>query len=147
MTLREATIEDIDQMHEVRTSVNENQLSNPNLITPKDYEDYLVNRGKGWVAEIDNLIVGFAIADLMENNSWALFILPAFERKGIGKMLHDEMINWYFNKTAKSIWLSTSANTRAEIFYKMAGWEQTGIQPNGELKFEMKAGNWRKAEN
>jgi len=103
MTLREATIEDIDQMHVVRTSVYENQLSNPNLIKAKDYEDYLVDRGKGWVAEIDNLIVGFAIVDLIENNVWALFIQPSFERMGIGKMLHDEMINWYFNKTAKSI--------------------------------------------
>ena len=144
MALREATIEDIEQMHLVRTSVKENQLSNPNLVIPKDYEEYLVNRGKGWVVEIDNLIVGFAIADLIENNVWALFILPAFERKGIGKMLHDEMINWYFKKTDKAVWLSTTANTRAEFFYRIAGWEQTGILPNGEIKFEMKAENWRK---
>ena len=147
MTLREATIEDIDQMHVVRTSVYENQLSNPGLVTPKDYEDYLVNHGKGWVAEIDNLIVGFAIADLIENNVWALFIQPSFEKRGIGKMLHDEMINWYFNKTGRTIWLNTSANTRAENFYKIAGWEQTGIQANGELKFEMKAENWRKLKS
>ena len=85
MTLREATIEDIDQMHVVRTSVYENQLSNPNLITTKDYEDYLVNRGKGWVAEVDNLIVGFAIADLIDNNVWALFVQPGFEKKGFCK--------------------------------------------------------------
>jgi len=147
MTLREATIEDIDQMHVVRTSVYENQLSNPNLIKAKDYEDYLVDRGKGWVAEIDNLIVGFAIVDLIENNVWALFIQPSFERIGIGKMLHDEMINWYFKKTDKAIWLSTTANTRAEYFYKIAGWEQTGTLPNGELKFEMKAENWGKLES
>src|SRR5688500_10515832 len=146
MTLREATIEDIDQMHVVRTSVYENQLSNPNLIKAKDYEDYLVDRGKGWVAEIDNLIVGFAIIDLIENNVWALFIQPSFERMGIGKMLHDEMINWYFTKADKAVWLSTTANTRAEYFYRIAGWEQTGTQPNGEIKFEMKAEHWRKVK-
>ena len=144
MMIREATIEDIDQMHVVRTSVIENQLSNPNLVTPKDYEEHLLTRGKGWVTINDDVIVGFAIVDLIENNVWALFVHPSSERKGIGKMLHDEMINWYFSQTGKTIWLSTSANTRAEVFYKMAGWEQTGIQPNGELKFELQAENWRK---
>ncbi len=144
MTLREAAIEDIAQMHVVRTSVTENQLSNPDLISRKDYEEYLIIRGKGWVAEAGNVIVGFAIVDLIENNVWALFIEPAFEKKGLGKMLHNEMINWYFNKTVKTIWLSTSANTRAAGFYKMAGWEQKGFQSNGELRFELEAENWRK---
>ena len=143
MTLREAIIGDIGQMHVVRMSVKENQLSNPDLISSKDYEEYLVGKGKGWVAEIDNVIVGFAIVDLIASNVWALFIQPAFERKGVGKMLHEEMINWYFNQTGKTIWLSTTANTRAESFYKMAGWEQTGVQPNGELRFELKAENWK----
>lgn len=147
MILREATIEDIDQMHVVRTSVKENQLSNPNLVTTKDCEEYLLTRGKGWVVMCGNVIVGFSIVDLVENNVWALFVHPSFERKGIGKMLHDEMINWYFTQTGKTIWLSTSANTRAEGFYKMAGWEQTGIQANGELKFELQAENWREFKN
>ena len=144
MTLREATIEDIDQMHVVRNSVRENQLSNPKLVTAKDYEEYLLTRGKGWVAINNDVVVGFAIVDLIQNNVWALFVQPAFEGKGIGKMLHEEMINWYFMQTGKTIWLNTSANTRAEIFYKMAGWEQTGIQANGELKFELQVENWRK---
>ena len=143
--IREATIEDIDQMLVVRTSVKENQLSNPNLVTPKDCEEYLLTRGKGWVAINDDVIVGFAIVDLIENNVWALFVHPSSERKGIGKMLHDEMINWYFTQTGRTIWLSTSAHTRAEVFYKKAGWEQTGIQPNGELKFELEAENWKKS--
>ena len=145
MIVREATIEEIDQMHVVRTSVIENQLSNPNLVTPKDYEEHLLTRGKGWVAVVGNMIVGFAIVDLMDNNVWALFVHPSSERKGIGKMLHDEMINWYFTQTGRTIWLSTSAHTRAEVFYKKAGWEQTGIQPNGELKFELEAENWKKS--
>lgn len=144
MILREAAIEDIAQMHVVRTSVTENQLSNPELISEKDYEEYLIIRGKGWVVEAGSLIVGFAIVDLIENNVWALFIQPAFEKKGIGRLLHDEMLNWYFNKTMKTIWLSTSANTRAADFYRMAGWEQRGLQPNAELRFEMEAENWKK---
>ena len=144
MILREATTKDIEKMHVVRTSVKENQLSNPNLVTPKDYEEYLLTRGKGWVAINDDVIVGFSIVDLKENSVWALFVQPTSESKGIGKMLHDEMIDWYFYNTDKTIWLSTSANTRAENFYKMAGWEQTGIQSNGELRFELTAKRWKK---
>ena len=52
---------------------------------------------KGWVCEIDKQITGFAIADLKENNIWALFLLPAFEKQGIGKRLHDMMIDWHLS--------------------------------------------------
>ena len=139
MILREATIEDISQMHLVRTSVIENQLSNPNLISAKDYQDYLQDRGKGWVIALDGIIAGFAIVDLIDNNVWALFVHPNYERKGFGKMLHDKMINWYFSKTEKTVWLSTSRGTRAERFYKKAGWQQIGLLSNGEIKFELTA--------
>jgi GNAT superfamily N-acetyltransferase len=49
-----------------------------------------------------NRLVGFAIADLVDNNIWALFIHPGFEKLGIGKKLHDEMVNWYFSQTDKT---------------------------------------------
>jgi len=53
---------------EVRMSVKENVLSNPALVTYKDYVEYLFVRGKGWVCEINNIITGFAIADLQDHN-------------------------------------------------------------------------------
>ena len=84
MTIREAVIEDIKQIQRVRNSVTENTLSSPNLVTDKDCEEFITVRGKGWVCEIDNQIVGFAIADLKDNNIWALFLQPEFENLGIG---------------------------------------------------------------
>jgi GNAT superfamily N-acetyltransferase len=143
VVLREATLADISQMHIVRTCVKENQLSNPDLISFKDYEEYLVNRGKGWVVEANNVLVGFSIVDLIDKNVWALFVHPDYEGQSFGRMLHDKMINWYFTQTEKTIWLSTSPGTRAEKFYEKAGWKQTGLQANGELKFEMTAENWK----
>lgn len=80
MTIREAKINDIKQIQIIRNSVKENTLSNPNIVTDKDCEEFITLRGKGWVCEIDNKIVGFAIADLKENNIWALFIDPLFEK-------------------------------------------------------------------
>jgi hypothetical protein len=67
MLFREARITDIPQIQVVRNSVKENMLSNPALVTDKDCENYLVNRGKGWVCEIDDRIVGFAIVDLIDH--------------------------------------------------------------------------------
>lgn len=142
MIFREAIISDIPQIQVVRNSVKENVLSNPNLITLKDYKEFMTVRGKGWVCETNDGIVGFAIADLKENNIWALFVLPASEKQGIGKILHDTMLNWYFTQTKEKVWLSTSPGTRAEQFYRKAGWVQNGLYGKDELKFEMNYEGW-----
>jgi GNAT superfamily N-acetyltransferase len=144
MLFREAQIKDIPQIQIVRNSVKENTLSNPALVTDKDCEDYILNRGKGWVCEIEDHVVGFAIVDLRDKNVWALFIQPGFEGKGIGKKLHDDMLEWYFNQTNATIWLGTSPNTRAERFYRTAGWKEVGIHGKGEIKFEMTEDDWEK---
>ncbi len=142
MIFREARITDIPQIQVVRNSVKENTLSDPALVTDQDCENYLLHRGKGWVCEIDDSVVGFAIADLVDHNVWALFVQPGFERKGIGKKLHDDMLDWYFSQTDLAIWLGTSPNTRAEEFYRKAGWKEGGVHGKGEIKFEMTAANW-----
>jgi GNAT superfamily N-acetyltransferase len=144
MIIREAQTADIYQIQVVRNSVNENILSNPALVSDQDCDNYINRRGKGWVAEIDGIIIGFAIVDVIDHNVWALFIRPGYDKKGIGRKLHDEMINWYFTQTAATIWLGTAPHTRAETFYRKAGWKETGMHGNGEIKFEMTAADWEK---
>jgi len=143
MFFREARVSDIPQIQVVRNSVKENKLSDPALVTDKVCENYLLNRGKGWVCEIDGTIVGFSIVDLVDHNVWALFVQPGFDKNGIGKKLHDDMLNWYFSHTDEKIWLGTAPNTRAEKFYRKAGWKEVGIHGKGEIKFEMDAGSWK----
>ena len=143
MNIRVAEIIDINQIQVVRNLVKENQLSDPALVPDSDVEEYITRRGKGWVCEVDGGVVGFAIADLADNNIWALFIHPDFERMGIGKKLHNEMMNWYFTKTDKTVWLGTSPKTRAELFYRKAGWKEVGVHGKGEIKFEMTKDEWR----
>lgn len=147
MIYREAKIEDIEQIQIVRNSVKENTLSNPNLVTDKDCEIFLTVRGKGWVCEIENRIVGFAIADLQDNNIWALFLHPEFEKKGIGRQLHKIMLDWYFMQTKTTVWLGTAFNTRAEQFYRRAGWIEVGTHGDKEIKFEMTYDNWQLINN
>lgn len=142
MIIREATIEDIPQIQIVRNSVKENMLSDPNLVTDADCMDFIITRGKGWVCEIDKQIVGFAIADLKENNIWALFLDPKFEGKGIGQLLHHTMLDWYFTQTKNTVWLGTAFDTRAEKFYRKAGWVEVGTHGSKEIKFEMSYLNW-----
>ena len=143
MILREANSRDIKQIQIVRNSVKENMLSDPTLVSDEDCEEFINVRGKGWVCEIENKIVGFAIVDLKENNIWALFVHPDHEGKGIGKKLHDEMLNWYFAQNKNDVWLGTAPNTKAEQFYRKNGWREAGMHGLKEIKFEMTADDWR----
>ena len=144
MHFRDAQVEDISNLHEVRISVKENMLPDPGLIRKEDYEEFLTHRGKGWLCEIDREITGFAIVDLKKNNVWALFVKPEYERQGIGKKLHELMLDWYFSQTKEKIWLGTGPDTRAEIFYRNAGWKESGKRPNGEILFEMSFEDWER---
>lgn len=143
MIYRKATIDDIPQIQIVRNSVKENQLSDPNLIPDYLVKEFITERGIGFVCEIDEKIIGFSIVDFIENNVWALFILPEAEGKGIGKKLHQLMLDEYFSQTKENIWLSTEANSRAEKFYEKQGWKNVGFYGN-EIKFEMSFEDWEK---
>lgn len=143
MLFREAAITDVPQMQIVRNAVKENVLSDPALVPDKDYVTYLTQRGKGWVCEEGSIIVGFAIIDLKEHNIWALFLLPEYEGKGIGKQLHNTMLDWYFQQTDETVWLGTAFNTRAEKFYRLQGWIACGLHGTKETKFEMSSTQWK----
>ena len=133
MIFREATISDIQGIQIVRNSVKENQLSNPALVTDKDCEEFITDRGMGWVCEADHNVVGFAIADLKENNIWALFVKPEYEGMGIGKKLHQLMLDWYFSQGKETVWLGTAPDSRAALFYRQAGWKETGKHGQKEI--------------
>jgi GNAT superfamily N-acetyltransferase len=129
----------------VRNSVKENTLSNPALVPDSDVEDYICNRGRGWVAEENGIIIGFSIISVTDKNVWALFLMPEFEKKGIGRELHKLMLDWYFTQTGETVWLSTSPGTRAEAFYRKAGWIDAGNYGKGEIKFEMTFEDWARS--
>ena len=141
MYYRIATLADIPRIQIVRHLVKENMLSNPALVTDADVEDYITRRGKGWVCEVDGVIVGFGIADLQDHSIWALFLQPEWEGKGIGKELQRLMLDWYFSLSQQTLWLTTSPGTRAETFYRRTGWKEMGLQ-KGEIRFEMTAEAW-----
>ncbi|MBL7724133.1 MAG: GNAT family N-acetyltransferase [Chitinophagaceae bacterium] len=144
--IREATVLDIPEIQRVRNNVEENQLSDPSLVTDSDVADYITQRGKGWVYADNERIVAFAIVSVTDRNVWALFVEPGYDKKGIGRQLHDRMMDWYFGQTADVIWLSTTPGTRAESFYRKSGWQEAGLYGKGEIRFEMTFESWKNRE-
>lgn len=147
MIFRQAVSGDIPQIQVVRNAVKENMLSDPALVPDSDCENYINQRGRGWVCEISGTIVGFSIIDLVDHNVWALFVHPDHDKKGIGKRLHDVMMDWYFSMTRNTVWLGTAPGTRAESFYRKAGWREVGLHGKGEIKFEMSYSEWQSLAN
>jgi GNAT superfamily N-acetyltransferase len=79
-------------MHEVRVSVVENRLADDARVQPEHYRALLENDGRGWVATAGGRLLGFAIADLRSQSVWALFVDRAAEGRGIGRRLHEVMV-------------------------------------------------------
>lgn len=134
--LRVATVHDVPAMHAIRLAVRENVLSDPSKVRPSDYEPFLAARGKGWVHVLDRAITGFAIADAETRSIWALFVAPTFERRGIGRGLHDVMVDWLFRSDSRPVWLTTEPRTRAARMYAALGWSHVGETASGEWRFE-----------
>jgi hypothetical protein len=42
-----------------------------------------------------------------------------------------------WSQSSRKIWLTTDHSTRAEGFYRAAGWQETGRLKNGEIRFEL----------
>jgi GNAT superfamily N-acetyltransferase len=136
-TLRQARREDIAAMHRVRMAVRENRLRT-SVVTEEHYIPAIETVGRGWVVEVDGMIVGFAIGNGETGNIWALFVDPEHEGRGHGRALHDVMVEWLFSRGLKHLWLGTDPDTSAERFYRAAGWRYTGKAGNGEAIFELR---------
>lgn len=137
MTIRQATLADIDAMHRVRLAVRENVLSSATRISAVDYVEAIEATGKGWVAECDGHVVAFAVGNAVDGNIWALFVEPSYEGLGFGRTLHDEMVAWLGLQGLQQLWLTTEPGSRAADFYTAAGWREVGKTACGELRFEL----------
>jgi ribosomal protein S18 acetylase RimI-like enzyme len=137
MNFREAVIEDIPALFDVRLSVKENILSDVRKVTPEICAAYLTESGKGWLCEIEGEVVGFSVASVKDASIWALFVKPSHEGRGIGQRLLQLATDWLFEMGAPSIVLSTDANTRADRFYEKQGWRRGEIKPDGEVYYRL----------
>lgn len=130
--IREADETDIPATFKIRTATTENAMTEAELaasgITPESVENLLRTDGRCWVAEAGDRIVGFCIANVNSRSIWALFILPAYEGRGIGRRLLEAAVDWLWQSGAEVIWLATETNTRAEGFYERLGWRRGEVE-------------------
>ena len=124
---RQATSSDIGAMSQIRLSVTENVLSDPRRVTTQMYEDYLEKDGRGWVAEVDGLIVAFSYANKHDGSIWALFVSPVHEGQGMATELLKLAAAWLFGLGHRRVKLSTSRDTRADRFYAGQGWRRGAV--------------------
>jgi hypothetical protein len=116
MTISEAFPGVIKQIQTVRNPVTENTLSDPSLITDNDCNEFISKREKGWVVKST---VTSSVFQLLTYNAIIFghfFVCTEFEKSGIGRRLHDIMLDWYFSQTNGKVWLSTSPNKSRDFF-------------------------------
>src|SRR5262249_21935203 len=98
---RIATEADVPGIMAVRTFVAENHLSVEELaqrgITNASIAASFRADSKGWVAEHDSQIIALSIADRKTHSIFALFVLPAFDGRGIGGKLLDFAVEWLWD--------------------------------------------------
>jgi GNAT superfamily N-acetyltransferase len=137
---REATAADVPGISHVRTSVVENALTAAQLeergITNASVAASFLADSKGWVALQGEEIVAFSLADRTTQSIFALFVLPAYEDRGIGSVLLDLALRWLWDNGAERVWLTTGPGTKAVRFYEKRGWKRAGQGPRGDLRYE-----------
>lgn len=101
-----------------------------------------------WVAEENGTIVGFCSAGKIDQQQrvLAIYVLPAYQGKGIGSPLLTKAINWF--QTINPIFVNVAQyNTQAISFYLKHGFRETGISgtldpaavfPSGKIIPEIK---------
>lgn len=136
MTVRIAQAADIPAMHQIRLSVRENTLSDPNRISEADYHRALDELGRTWVSKDDGRIVAFATG-YRNGSIWALFVDPEHEGHGHGKALLSTVVAWLWSLGHQRLWLDTTVGTRAERFYLAQGWQPCGLTASGEQRLEL----------
>lgn len=132
--IRPALREDMPALWDVRYSVTENTLA-PGRISDEELRRSIEDDGRGWVAEDDGRIVGFAIG-LRSGNVWALFVRPEDAGLGTGSALHEQMLQWFALQPLERLWLSTGVNTSARGFYEARGWQYAGPYGPDEVRLE-----------
>jgi GNAT superfamily N-acetyltransferase len=132
--IRNATRDDVARIMEIRAGVRENSLRDPSRVRIEDVYWFVDNPGI-FVWEEGSKIVGFSAADPRNGNIFALFVDGNYERRGIGQALFERACKVLVDAGCARMWLTTWPGTRAERFYRDAGWRVTGMD-DGNLVFE-----------
>ena len=88
-----------------------------------------------WVAVDAEKVVGFSMIDVDEASLFAVFVLPSYEGKGLGKKLVQAAEDALFERHQVA-WLKTGKTTRAAGFYRHLGWGNETDVDGVEIRLE-----------
>ncbi len=112
-TLRQARRSDLPELFRVRQAVSENRVSS--LSIPEDQViEALETTGRGWVIELNGVIVAFAIGNALTGSIWELFVDPAHRGYGYGRRLHDTAVEWLWSQGHDRVWLNSEPDDPLE---------------------------------
>jgi GNAT superfamily N-acetyltransferase len=132
MNIRLATPDDIKACVMLRGQTRENAVAVEQLaalgITAESWADDVISGSlTGYVCTEHESIVGYCFGDNTSGEVVVLALLPAFERRGIGKHLLKLVIKHLSDTGHKRQFLSCAADpaTRSHGFYRHLGWKST----------------------
>ncbi|MHB8813948.1 MAG: GNAT family N-acetyltransferase [Steroidobacteraceae bacterium] len=110
--LRQAALGDLPDLFRVRRAVSENRPTS--LSIPNDQViEALESTGRGWVIELDGVIVAFAIGDALTGSIWELFVDPPHRGHGYGRRLYDTVVEWLWSQGHDRVGLNAQADAEA----------------------------------
>ena len=132
MRIRKLEKTDIEDILDIRVSTKENHFSMEDLtkvgVTSEAIAEWLDGSVKGWVCEVSERPVAFAMADGKTAEVLVVACYPEFEKKGIGKKLMLKLHEWLWSVNHDEIWLwsDPDPSIRAYGFYRKLGYQPTG---------------------
>lgn len=122
--IRRVAHAEIPRLFEIRFAVTENPLIDPSRVTAADCA-WFIDHSDIWAWDEGGTIRGFSAADPRDGSIWALFVEPGHDGRGIGRVLLGAACATLERAGHGAAILTTDAGTRADGFYRRAGWIET----------------------
>ncbi len=133
--LRRAGLADITSLQAIRHRVTEYPADRDRPDTL--YARYLARTGKGWLGRDAEGDKGFVIVSLSDCSIWALYVDPASQGMGLGRILLQQGCRYLFWQGAREVHLQTDANTAAMGFYRHLGWRVSQQHESGQVSLTL----------
>ncbi|OAI43202.1 hypothetical protein AYO41_02540 [Verrucomicrobia bacterium SCGC AG-212-E04] len=139
---RRARAEDGPALLAVRTATRENPFSLEALAaaginSASLASDLRAGTLAGWLSEATPAgeVVGFCLANVPESELSVLAVLPAYQRRGIGRDLlaRTEALLWAAGHSSAWLWTSLDRSLRAYHLYRATGWQEEPERGDGRL--------------
>jgi GNAT superfamily N-acetyltransferase len=149
-TIRPISEADVPALFAVRVATHENRLTRGQLtamgITDESVAAGLRGHRRGWLCEVGDRVVGFAMGDWTTGELLVIAVLPGYIGRGIGSRLLRAVEAWLEASGCRRLWLTTDVDPalKAYGFYVRHGWLDDRI--DGDTRYMVKTVGTRYAK-